>query len=229
MRYSLKLPVMLFVGLAMLLAACGVPVTESPHAAAVTLPASSDGSTRITGRIADYDGPSGTVDAQQTVYGTEYVFAEGTIGADGQLAIDLLVPPRERLWQVKDAWADSSIDVTASNPNARVLVLYTFNLYAGRQTPFGYVFEDNSHDPDADVYEPEVGDRWTGYIYSSEPTRVRINHAYGDGNRYQADLNLGRGWQRIVTEVIRVETGFALWRDTVDLSTAVPWQWVSLD
>lgn len=223
-RASLSL---LSAGLVVLLAACAVPAALEPvREQPVGMPTRADGVTEVTGKVAGYDLGAGTLRASFDVRSQPVEYASGTIDADGNFTIELLTPPRQALLEVADAWP-VDLPMTVSNPTARLAFLYFYGVHQDRERPSGWIFMDTVSDPDR---ETQVGDRYGAYVYAHQPTRIRINASTtGGGQRYVADLNLARGWNRVVTEVTTVATGVITMREYIDYSSPLPWQFEEAD
>ncbi len=206
------------------LSACTVPAALVPEREAATpMPVRADGITEVNGTVAGYEGPAGTIEVTFQVGSNETTYVTGDIRADGSFSLELQVPPREALYPVRDAWTYSP-EVISSNPQARLAFIYAYGVHEGRERPSGWITMDTQVDPEEDY---EVGDMYAAYVYANEPTRIRINdQAASGGHRYVADLNLARGWNRVVTEVVNITADVVTYRETVDYTTAVPWQYV---
>lgn len=205
-----------------LLAACAVPAALEPQrTAAVPMPVNAAGTTVVTGVVPGYEGSAGTIGSSFDVRNVEVNYASGTISDSGAFTLELQVPPRNALLAVADAWP-AGLDIISSNPQARLAFIYYYAVYEGRERPEGWIFMDSVEDPEDD---PQAGDIYAAYVYANEPTRIRIN-ATASGFRYVSDLNLARGWNRVVTEVVSVAPGIITQRETVDYSSAVPWQYL---
>lgn len=212
--------------ISVLLAACTVPAALEPQReAAVPMPVDADGLTVVTGVVPDYSGGAGTIGASFDVRNVEVHYAGGTISESGAFTLELQVPPRNALLQVADAWP-AGLDIISSNPQARLAFIYLYAVYEGRERPTGWIFMDSDDDPEDDL---QVGDTYAAYVYANEPTRIRINATATGGHRYVSDLNLARGWNRVVTEVVSVATGVVTQRETIDYSRNVPWQFIEND
>ena len=211
-------------GLALFLGACAVPAAIMPEReVAVQMPVAADGTTVVSGMVDGYDGPAGTLDRTLRVRGNDARFASGTIDAGGNFTLQLLVPPAGALLPVRDAWGYEA-DIISSNPQARLAFLYVFAVHEGRERPSGWIGMATLTDPDD---EQEVGDMEAAYVYASQPTRVRINELVEDGgHRYVSDLNLARGWNRVLTTVTSITADVVTLRETVDYTTDVPWAYV---
>lgn len=214
------------VAVSALLAACTVPAALEPQReAAVPMPVNADGSTVVTGTVPDYEGGAGTIGASFDVRNVEVHYASGTIAENGDFTLELQEPPRNALLQVADAWP-AGLNIISSNPQARLAFIYLYAVYEGRERPAGWIFMDSDEDPDDDL---QVGDTYAAYVYANEPTRIRINATATGGHRYVSDLNLARGWNRVVTEVVSVATGVITQRETIDYDRHVPWQYLGND
>lgn len=211
--------------LASLLAACAVPAALEPQrTSAAPMPVNEAGVTVVTGVVPGYEGGAGTIGSSFDVRNVEVNYASGTISESGAFTLELQVPPRNALLQVSDAWP-AGLDIISSNPQARLAFIYLYAVYEGRERPAGWIFMDSVEDPDED---PQAGDIYAAYVYANEATRIRIN-ATASGYRYVSDLNLARGWNRVVTEVVSVAPGIITQRETVDYSRGVPWQYLEAD
>lgn len=212
--------------LAVVLSACAVPAALEPvREAAVGMPIGQDGVTRVSATVPDWSAGEGTIMASSDFRGREVTFVTGTISAAGQLQLELQVPPREALLEVRDAWLYDA-NIISSNPQARLAFIYYYGVHQGRQQPVGWLFMDTDEDFEDDA---QVGDTYAAYVYSNEPTRIRINDTATGGHRYIADLNLARGWNRVVTEVISVATGVVTMRETIDYGRDVTWRYEAAD
>lgn len=206
-----------------LLVACAVPAAIQPQREAATpMPTRADGVTVVTGHVTGYDAGAGTIGASFDVRNNEVNYASGTIDDSGSFTIELQVPPREALYPVREAWV-ADLDIVSSNPQARLAFIYYYAVYHGRERPTGWIFMDTVADPEQ---EPAAGDTYAAYVYSSEPTRIRINATGAGGYRYVSDLNLARGWNRVLTEVHSVTADVVTQRETVDYNRVVPWQYL---
>ena len=218
---------LLSAGLLLLLAACAVPAALEPQREqAVPMPVRADGVTAVTGRVEGYDLGAGTLRARFDVRTQEVEFASGRIDEAGNFTLELLTPPRNALLEVRDAWP-VDLDMTVSNPGARLAFLYFFGVHHDRERPSGWIFMDTVADPDQEL---QVGDRYGAYVYPHQPTRIRINAStQGGGQRYVADLNLARGWNRVLSEVTTVSTGVTTVREYIDYDSHIPWQFEEAD
>lgn len=214
-------------GLMLLLAACTVPAALQPEREQpIPMPVRADGVTVVTGTVPGYDLGAGTLRASFDIRSQPVEYAGGTIASDGSFSLELLTPPRQALLEVRDAWP-VDLPLTVSNPTARVAFLYYYGVHQDRERPSGWIYMDSVSDPDQ---EPQVGDRNAAYVYAHQPTRVRINASTpGGGQRYIADLNLARGWNRVVSEVTTVSTGVITVREYIDYGSTVPWQFEEAD
>ena len=218
---------LLSASLVVLLAACAVPAAIQPEREQpVSMPVRDDGVTQVSGVVPGYDLGAGNLRASFDVRSQPVEYASGHIDEGGNFILELLNPPRQALLEVRDAWP-VEIDLTVSNPTARLAFLYFYSVHQDRERPSGWIFMDTVTDPEQ---EPRVGDRNAAYVYAHQPTRVRINASTtGGGQRYVSDLNLARGWNRVVSEVTTVSTGVITIREYIDYSTSVPWQFEEAD